>query len=174
MEKDLRERVSGAASKLEELASRVPGYSGYKEREQRREADKLLRIHLAQKFDEKRRRINGLQLQLTDKGRLSLVVTLERAHMKLQLLIDRLKTATYGYAGLFDAVKVEQAELDALYEFDSALNDGVAQVSKTIDLLQSAIREEDAEMSKLANDLVMTIEEINETFSRRQDVILQL
>jgi hypothetical protein len=171
-EVDIAAKVRREPTGLEKLAAIIPGYQGYKEKEQRREADKLLRMHLARGFEEQRRRINEIQLQLTDKGRLASVVTLERAMLRLQLLIDRLKTASYGYAGWFDAIKVEEKELDALYAFDSALTENLGQVTRIIDLLAEAVAK-DENPSSLASDLLATLEEINTAFSRRQDVILQ-
>jgi hypothetical protein len=40
---DLRETIDSALGGLEALAIKIPGYKGYKEKELRREADKLLR-----------------------------------------------------------------------------------------------------------------------------------
>jgi hypothetical protein len=37
---------------------------------------------------------------------------LEGAAIKLRQFIDRVRTASYGYAGFFDAVKVRSEELD--------------------------------------------------------------
>lgn len=169
---DLREKITGSLGGLEKLVASIPGYKGYKEKELRREADKLLRMHLARQFEEQRGRLSGVQVKLTEKRQLATVATLERAMMKLQLLIDRLKTAGYGYAGWFDAVKVREEELDALYAFDSALADGVAQVAEAIDGLAAAATK-DEDPTAMANDLVATLERINGTFSKRQDVILQ-
>ncbi len=169
---DIKGRVAEGLGGLEKLMKGIPGYRGYKEKEVRREADKLLRMHLARQFEEQRGRLSEVQVQLTDKGQLAAVATLERAMMKLQLLIDRLKTASYGYAGWFDAVKVGEKELDTLYAFDNALADGVAQVAKAIDGLAAAATK-DEDPTAMANDLVATLEQINGTFSKRQDVILQ-
>ena len=93
--------------------------------------------------------------------------------LRLQLLIDRLKTASYGYAGWFDAIKVEEKELDALFAFDSALTENLGQVTRIIDLLAEAVAK-DENPSSLASDLLATLEELNTAFSRRQDVILQV
>jgi len=167
---DLRQRVEGALSGLEGLVRKIPGYKGYKDKELRREADKLLRLHAARAFEELRRRLNSVQVELTNAGRLGVIVTLDRALMKMRYLIDRLKTASYGYAGLFDAVKVKEAELDALYEFDSALLDKVEMVSDLVKAVSAA--EADADVTKTGNELLGVLEEINETFSKRQDVVL--
>ncbi len=172
MMEDLRKRIEGAYNKVEEMAKGIPGYKGYKDKEVRREADKLLRLQVARGFEEQRRRLNSVQLQLTNAGRLGVLVTLDRALMKLQLLIDRLKTASYGYAGLFDAIKVREAELDALYDFDAALLDSVGKVKALIDAVASA--EKDKQVTKAGNALLEALEEVNETFSKRQDVILAI
>ncbi len=169
---DLKSRIEGAYNKLEQLAKDLPGYKGYKAKEVRREADKLVRLRVARGFEEQRRRLNAIQMQLTNAGRLGALVTLERALMRLQLLIDRLKTASYGYAGLFDAVKVKEAELDALYNFDAAMMDSVEKVRVLIDAV--GIAEKDEDVVKAGNALLEALEEINTTFSKRQDVILEV
>ena len=168
---DLTEKIRASQGKLEDLASIIPGYKGYKQKEQRREADKLLREHVARKYGEQLERLNRLQYDLTAHGRLASILTLERAVMKLQLLIDRLKTASYGYAGLFDAIKVDEAALDRLYEFDQSMLEGVGQVAALLDRLAEAAQAE-ASTSAEANDLVTTLERLNSTFGQRQDVLV--
>jgi hypothetical protein len=168
---DLTEKIRASQGKLEDLASIIPGYKGYKQKEQRREADKLLREHVARKYGEQLERLNRLQYDLTAHGRLASILTLERAVMKLQLLIDRLKTASYGYAGLFDAIKVDEAALDRLYEFDQSMLEGVGQVAALLDKLAEAAQAE-ASTSAEANDLVTTLERLNSTFGQRQDVLV--
>ena len=169
---DLREKVTEALGGLEQLAAKVPGYKGYKEKEMRREADKLLREHLARQFEEQRRRIPDLQKQLISSGQIGFLDDLESGGMKLQILIDRLKTASYGYAGFFDAIKVKEPQLDALYEFDNALMDDVPRVAAGIYNVSEAIKAKEGTAEAIAN-LVSTIQGINDTFNRRQDVILQ-
>ena len=170
MVEDYRDRVEGSQSGFEKLIGSIPGYKGYKERELRREADRLLRTHLADRFDEQRRRLVNVMGQLTSAGRLSETVALERANLKLQRLIDRLRTAAYGYAGLFDAIKIEQAELDALYEFDAALADGVDRVAEAIGAIEGLAGKGEGTSAE-ANALLNLIEELNNTLSRRVEAL---
>ena len=169
---DLREKVTEALGGLEQLAAKVPGYKGYKEKEMRREADKLLREQLARQFEEQRRRIPDLQKQLISSGQIGLLDDLESGGMKLQFLIDRLKTASYGYAGFFDALKVKEAQLDALYDFDNALMDEVPNVADGISKVSEAIVAKQGMAEAIAN-LVNTVQGVNDAFSKRQDVILR-
>ena len=171
MPDDLSERIQASQSKLEELASRIPGYDGYKRKEQRREADKLLRLHVARRYEEQLKRLNDVQSMLAEQGRLASIVPLERAVMRLQLLIDRIKTASYGYAGLFDAIKVDEEALERLYDFDEAMLEGVDKVAALLDELTQAT-ETEATTSVEADDLFVALRELNDTFSRRHDVII--
>lgn len=168
---DLTEKIQASQGKLERLASKIPGYGGYKRREQRREADKLLRTHVARQYDDQLKRLGDVQYDLTMGGGLRLVMILERGSMKLQLLIDRIRTASYGYAGLFDAVRVDEDALGGLYDFDEGMLEGVDQVSAVLDRLADSVASGSPEVA-VANELVSTLQELNQQFSRRQDVIL--
>ena len=136
---DLLNKISGARGGLEKLVSSIPGYKGYKEKEMRREADRILRETLARKYEEQWSRLNGVQKRLLAAGGIEYMDDVEGAATKLRGFIDKLKTAAMGYGGLFDAVRVKEAELDKLYAFDESLADGVTQISGTIDALDAAI-----------------------------------
>ena len=169
---DLTEKIQSSQNKLEQLISRVPGFAGYKQKEQRREADKLLRLYVARQYEEQLTRLSNVQHAMVSQGRLKAMSTLERGVTKLQLLVDRIKTASYGYAGLFDAIKVDEAALDRLYDFDQAMLEGVDKIAADLDRLDEAAQAEAATLTE-AGQLIADLEALNNTFSRRQDVILQ-
>lgn len=169
---DLPEKVSESMSGLEKLAASLPGYRGYKQKEVRRQADKLLRESLSARFEEQRRRASELQVQLVSSGRIEFTDDLERVVMKLQRIVDRLKTASYGYAGFFDAVKVKEDQLDALYAFDNSLMEQVTKVSAAVDKIATALSGE-GELAPAINELVATSQQINDTLDRREEAILQ-
>jgi len=167
---NLRERIEGAFNKVEEMAKELPGYKGYKAKEVRREADKLVRLKAARELEVERARLNAAEVELAGAGRLRLLMVLDRPLMRLQFLIDRLKTASYGYAGLFDAVKVGEAELDALYALDAGLLDSVGRVGELVSAV--AATQDEEETVKLGNELLRIVEEMNSIFSKRQDAVL--
>lgn len=169
---DLRETVDASQSGLERLLKKIPGYSGYKDKELRRESDKLLRVAVAHQFDDQRRRLSELQMQLISQAQIEYVDDLERAVMKLQLLIDRIKTASYGYAGLFDAVRVKEDQLDALYDFDNQMLDFVDDIAASVDQVASAIAVKEGTGLVIA-ELVVLVERANLTFGHRREAVLQ-
>ena len=167
---DLRDTVQDSQSGFEKLIGSIPGYKGYKERELRREADKLLRTHLANRFDEQKRRLPGIVGQLTSAGRWGELSPLEQATLRLERLIDRMRTASYGYAGWFDAIKIEQQQLDTLYEFDAGLASGVDRIAEIVASLETLAGKGESTTAE-ANALLNVLQELNDTWSRRMDAV---
>ena len=132
-------KIHTPRSGLEKLADSIPGYKGYKEKEMRREADRLLRETLTRRYEEQWARLSGVQRRLMSAGGIEFTDDVEGAATKLRGFIDKLKTAAMGYGGIFDAVRVDEAQLDKLYAFDNALAEGVTQISGTIDAIDAAI-----------------------------------
>jgi hypothetical protein len=155
------------------LASIVPGYEGYVDREKRRDADRLLRIELAHKYTAQRDRLNRAEQALLRQGQLAHISDVDRLVGNLQRFIDRLSTATYGYAGLFAPIKVEAPELDQIYAFDMALSDGVDKVSSATDTLEAAVSDgaQLAELPAAVGRLSGVIDDLNARFSQRADLL---
>ena len=167
---DFLERVKGAMGGLESFISKVPGYKGYKEKEQRREADRLLRDHLVRQFEEQQRKLNDQKLQLLSSGLIELVDDLDRASTRLESFIIKIRTASQGYAGFFDAVKVKEGELDALYNFDNSLLEGAPRLEASISNLGGAIMAKQG-VPQAISDLVSITGELNDAWAKREDVI---
>jgi len=125
------ERARERRNILERLGSKIPGFSGYLEREMRREVDKLQRDWLADQVDRARFAINGKIREWSRQGRLENLDRASSIEKALDRLANRIRHADYGSSGFFDAVKIGEAELDRLYEFDLALQ--VEQLPETAD-----------------------------------------
>jgi len=167
---DYRDTIEDAKGGLERLVAKIPGYRGYKEKENRRAADKLLREHLADQLGEQQRRLTELQLDLLEGGGLLFVDDLERAVTKVQKLADRIRTASYGYAGIFDEVKVKEEELDALYSFDEGMLEHMSAIQASIDGL-AASRDSGGDLKTAIHDVVSAAEEANVAWRQRENAI---
>jgi hypothetical protein len=96
---DILGRIREEQDVFGKLLGKIPGFSGYFDRDQRRSADKLLRETIAARYEEQHRRISSLQRDLISQGGIAYVDDLEAAAIKLRQFIDRVRTASYGYAG---------------------------------------------------------------------------
>ena len=111
---------------IEKLLSGLPGIGGYMDKELRRDADYKLRQMIAENLSDPLKELLSVQKKLLKGGGLSLLDETNTCVTRLQTLIDRIKSASYGYTGLFDAVKVREEQLDALHRFDVALASAVS------------------------------------------------
>jgi RecB family exonuclease len=136
---DLTGQIKDQRGGFGKLLSKLPGFKGYMEKETRRDADKLIRDVLAQRFGDQLARLNDVQNELLANGGFEFVDDVEGAAVKLRTFIDRVKTAPRGYAGLFDAVQVKEDQLDQLYNFDYQLLAEVDTLSAAIDKVRMAL-----------------------------------
>jgi len=172
---DLRDTLSDHLGKLESLAKKIPGYSGYKEKEMRREADHLLRQHLAAQFAEQLTKAEDVTSQMLTGPGIAQLDDMGKANTRLQTLIDKIKTAAQGYAGFFDAVKVKEDELDILHEFDSNMTLKVQEVSEAIDQIQAVLDEGDSsKVAPAVRRYTKTVTETSALFDKRRDVMMGL
>ena len=166
---DLFGKITSEQNLVEKIANQIPGFSGYREQENRRAADRLLRQEVARRYEEQWARVSQIQADLVSAGRIDLIDDLERAALKLRTFIDQMKTASYGYAGFFDAVKVKEDDLAKLYEYDNTLLENVGRVASAVDNVQASLDNDD--LPNAIRHLTSVAAECNTAFDHRQEVL---
>jgi hypothetical protein len=164
---DLDARVEESKNWFERAALHVPGYKGYKQKEMRREADKLQREYVAERLEQTRKGLETLELALSRGGDLSLLALIDTTQRKLRTVKNRYLYADYGYAGLFDAVKVDEAVLDRLYQFDVASQEKAQGVEE----LAATLRVDSASLKPDLTLLDQRIDELDQYFAEREHLI---
>jgi len=110
---------------LEQIVNAIPGFSGYRERERRRDADRLQREYLATRLDDCKRSLNDAASAAARRGALDAINDIETARKRLDRVANRIRFADRGYSGFFDAVKIDESTLARVYSFDLGLLEGV-------------------------------------------------
>jgi len=168
---DLFETVKGGQDIFKKLLSYIPGFSGYVERSNRRAADKLLRDQVALKYTELAARASGLQKDAADAGQLDFLDEIDSIGLKLRTFTDRIKNASYGYSGFFDAVKINEKQLEAIYTFDTAFFELAGQISNGLDNVAAAIGGEGLKAALNAVDDLAR--QAGETFDKRYQIFTE-
>jgi hypothetical protein len=166
---DIYEKVSGEQDFIKKILAKIPGFKGYIERGDRRMSDKLLREQVALEFETLYGRISGLQRDLISQGGLEYVDDLEAAAIKLRQFIDRVKTASYGYSGIFDALKIKEDKLAQIYEYDAALLSLSDEVSSAVDNVETSIGTDG--LNAAIRHLVTVSQQCVDAFNKRSDVM---
>lgn len=118
--------------------ARIPGYNGYRDKESRRDEDRRVRDELATGYTGLAQRLTQAQATLARSGRLGDIGIVERLERSLRLFADRLRTASYGYAGLFSDRPIDARALDQLRQFDESLGEGVANLEPLVGRIETA------------------------------------
>ena len=167
---DILGRIREEQDVFSKLLGKLPGFNGYFDRENRRSADKLLREAVAARYEVMWRRISGLQVDLISQGGLAYVDDLESSAIKLRQFIDRIRTASYGYSGFFDAVKVQSEALEKLYQYDLWLLSLVDEIGRAIDNVEASLGTDG--LPAAIRHLTGLARESVEAYQKRSEVIL--
>ena len=96
---------------------------------------------------------------------------LEKAAIKLRTFIDKISTAPRGYSGLFDAVKINEDELESIYQFDAAFFDLAEQVGRGLDNVEASLGDPAALPAAIRNVTTLARQAV-ETYNRRSEVVI--
>ena len=163
-------KVGGDMDPFKKILGKIPGFSGYMERQNRRDSDKLLRETVASRFEEQWQRVSALQRDFIGQGEISYLDDLESAAIQLRTFADRVRRARRGYSGLFDAVKINEEELAKLYQYDAAMLELADEVGRAIDNVEASVGSDG--LPAAIRNLNTTARQCAIVFDRREEVIL--
>ncbi len=118
--------------------SSVPGYNGYRDKENRRESDKRIREHIAARLGQLAVQVERVGADLADKRDIMAVGPVDAAAKSIRFLQNQIATATYGYGGLNSDRDVDANALDQISQFDSDLLERVETLSPIVAQLSAA------------------------------------
>ena len=165
------EAAKGQMNVFERLIKGLPGISGYVDKEVRRDADYRVRQLIHEELDVQKSTLLGIQNKLLKGGGLAWLDEIDTVVNRVQTLADRIRTASYGYAGLFDTVRIREAELDALNRFDVALMGEVAKLEEAVSQLSASLGDKSA-IGGLIDQATAAIDDLTKMFDRRERAIL--
>jgi hypothetical protein len=132
---DLRERVDQDRGVLKRLQLLVPGYRGYRQGEDIRAADELLRTQVADKVKNSRATLENTRQALVQASQFGALNDLAPLMADLMRLEGEIRHAEQGYTGISPMVRINPQQLDRLYEYDFGFAQAADQLAQTINPL---------------------------------------
>ena len=129
-----------------------------------------MRETIATRFEVIWGRISAFQRELISQSEIKWVDDVESAAIKLRQFIDRIRTTTYGYSGLFDAVKINEKELALIYAYDEAMLSMVDVMDRAVANMETSIGSDGFPAS--VRNLVSTAQQCVEAFDRRYEAFM--
>ncbi len=150
----------------------VPGFRGYKLREQRREADRLVRSYIYSSLEHSRNDLMSAFQTLTDNKLSELAEPTNRLVAKLDRVAQKINHASYGYAGFFDSIRIEEPDLDRMLAYDSQLMDSARKLSDMTTSLRSNLTQSKFDDSRnMQLQLDNALDGLELAFDQRRSVI---
>ena len=170
-EKDYLGKVRGERSLLEKIMGYVPGYHGYKEKELRRESDRLVRMDVVNRLKDaktvfRRRFADPVAVQKLGESSYKF----DALTYRLDRVTQRIDRAVAGYAGMFDAIKVKEDKLDSVIQHDLSLIEKAESVKEDFEKVASI--EPGTDDWKTAMDAVISkVEDLDRLVDERANLL---
>lgn len=167
---NLYDKAQGQKSLLQRIGSYIPGFGGYMDRETRRDADRLEREFVATKLASQKTAVKRTVDDLMSNGVYDGLVQYEKLMNKLDKVAARIKNANQGYTGAFDSIKVDDAALERIYQYDL----GLVEAAKEVELAASelvGLTSDAGKASAKAKQLSDLVDRIEDYFNKRAEAI---
>ncbi len=167
------QRVQSQTGLLEKVMLFIPGFRGYKEKEMRRESDRMLRDRLFRSLTQAENAFKDVYRELVEANVSEAIGDSDHLVAKLDRISEQINHAEEGYSGFYDAVKVREEDLDRMTAFDASMVDSIQNISQAVNNLSSEVsaskydqaRQHIMEITGMVNDL-------ENTFNQRKNVIV--
>jgi hypothetical protein len=117
---------------LDKIGSLIPGYTGYAERNSRRQCDKLLREKIAGIINSSEKLMSKRIASSIKANENTHLNEYEECRKKLNTIGDKIKFAPYGESAFFSSSQLKENELFAIYQKDLALLDNSIEINQLI------------------------------------------
>jgi hypothetical protein len=168
---DIRDTVEDDRGILKKIQGFIPGYKGYREREDLRIADSLLRNQLANEMDNVVESTKRSREVLTKNMEMDLMGDIGSVVNNMEALANKIRHAQQGYSGFSADVRIEQDELNRLYEWDLNLLEIIGLLREKSTSLEGLVSQKSPDMSKGISDLRSEMDNFNVLFKKRMDTI---
>ena len=121
MATDFRDRVEEDRGWIKKIQMHIPGFAGYRTREDIRAADSLFRIEMAKLLSDVRMKLEGERTHLSEKYLMDYLWRLGKTLTKMRTTEGKIRHASQGYSGISPPIRIKEDDLDRLYEHDEGL-----------------------------------------------------
>lgn len=115
---------------FDKIGSLIPGYTGYSERDSRRNCDKKLRIELSTELIGFTKKIDKHISTLIKKKNFEDMFEMEDIRKKFNTLSDQINYSPYGVSPFFSDNKIKDTELEEIYILDLALASSIERLKQ--------------------------------------------
>lgn len=169
---DIRQKVDEDRGFLKRLQLLVPGFRGYRQGEDIRAADSLLRRQVADKVHDSLSQLQDARSDLVNANQFSVLTEFSNLIAELQQLEGHIRHGEQGYTGISPAVRMQAAELDRLYEYDFGFAEAGDQLGVAVRTLRTTLASANsAAIPPAVNTVRAMVTQLQQAFQARIKVV---
>lgn len=172
---DIREIVTGDRGWLKKIQAFLPGYKIYRNCEDLRSADNLIRIQIGQKLRIAEKHLFEVREDLARKMDMKNLNIIGELINKEHALTEKIIHAEQGYSPWISGdVRIEEDELNRLYEFDLSLIENAQLIADLSKKMSDDIVGNGINITSAIRNISEHVNELDRTFSSRIEVVTRV
>jgi hypothetical protein len=165
---DIRQRVDEDRGILKRIQLLVPGFRGYRQMEDIRAADALLRLQVADRVHLSLGAVEGIRSSMARENQYQGLTDLATVWTDLNVLEGQIRHAEQGYSGIAPNIQFRQDRLDKLYEYDYGFVAAADQLGTGVSQLQDASNRGDLNALRVSIQAVRSqVQQLSNAFAQR-------
>lgn len=172
---DIRQEVANDRGLIKQIEMVIPGFRGYRKREDLRIADRLLREQLAKRMKDAGNGLEAARRAMSRRQMIELLEDIGRLISMVNTTESRLRHAEQGYTGVSPDFRIEEAELNQMYEWDISMLKWLDEMRNGSERLVAAAESSDMrEINHQMRGMDEAMKNFNQTWDKRRERIAGL
>lgn len=169
---ETEEDIGEDQAPLKKVQRYIPGFRGYLQKDDVRDADRMLRMQLSQKISVARKNLEGAKASIEEKGLISDASQIESALNSLKRISSEIGYADSGYSWMASDSNPIEDDVERIYDYDAALLDQMTLLQGISSELSAAASDSDiATLDRDSADIRTRLAFIEELFRKRMAVM---
>ena len=141
---DIRQRVDEDRGILKKIQNFVPGFRGYRRREDLRDADRMLRAQIAGHLGSVRQGLEDSRSLIIGGWNSKELELLGGVISQLKKVEGQVAHAETGYSGFVADIEVKEDQIFRLYDFDASMIDMIGEMRASLDAIRTSLASRDS------------------------------
>jgi hypothetical protein len=172
---DLRREVENDRGLIKQLEMAIPGFRGYRKREDLRIADRLLREQMAKRLKDAGSGLEAARRAMSRRQMLEVLEDVGRLMGITNSTEARVRHAEQGYTGVSPDYRIEESELNQMYEWDLSLLKWLDEMRMGSERLVAAAESSDLrEIGSQLRGFDAALNHFNMTWDKRREQVANL
>lgn len=168
---NVKKKIQENRDLVSRITAKFPGYSGYVEKAETYDADRIVRGLLADRVGTFKAAVNEKSSDLARKKERGPLPDLDALSLKMETVIKKCQHADFGKAAALSSMKLSDDDVNRLLEYDWRLITALDELDKNVNELRAAT---DDNLGAVIGGISDKVKEFEKKFDERKNVLLEV